>query len=92
MGTDYAASATRQGHGAAVRAVHAANPRPNPRTGVVPAQAQTLLDDFTVSGTPAQVRAGLADWDEVATIVMLGLPPGLPWDQIETTLRAAAPD
>lgn len=79
MGTDYAASATRQGHGAAVRAVRDANPRPRPLTGVLPAQARALLDDFTVSGTPAQVRAGLADWDEVTDIVMLGLPPGLPW-------------
>lgn len=92
MGPDYAASATRQGHGAAVRAVQAANPRPSPLTSTIPAQAQTLLDDFTVSGTPAQVRDALADWDKVADIVMLGLPPGLSWDHIETTLRAAAPD
>lgn len=91
MGTDYAVAATRQGHGAAVRAVQAANPRPNPLTGVVPAEAQSLLDDFSVAGTPTQVRDGLADWDEVADIVMIGLPPGLPWDQIESTLRAAAP-
>lgn len=92
MGTDYAASATRQGHGAAVQVVQAANPRPNPLSGVVPAEAQSLLDDFGVSGTPAQVRTALADWDDVADIVMIGLPPGLPWEQIEATLHAAAPD
>jgi hypothetical protein len=27
----------------------------------------------------------------VADIVVIGLPPGIPWDAIETTLRAAAP-
>jgi alkanesulfonate monooxygenase SsuD/methylene tetrahydromethanopterin reductase-like flavin-dependent oxidoreductase (luciferase family) len=75
-----------------VRAVQAANPRPNPLTGVVPAEAQAMLDDFAVSGTPDQVRAGLAGWDDAADIVMLALPPGLSWEQIETTLRAAAPD
>lgn len=91
MGADYAAAATRQGHGAAVRAVQAANPRPNPFAGVVPAEAQDMLDDFTVYGGPERVRDGVAEWDEVADIVMLGLPPGLPWDQIESTLRAAAP-
>jgi alkanesulfonate monooxygenase SsuD/methylene tetrahydromethanopterin reductase-like flavin-dependent oxidoreductase (luciferase family) len=92
MGADYAGAATRQGHGAAVRAVQAANPRPGPLTCVVPADAQALLDDFTVSGTPDQVRDELAGWDGAADIVMLALPPGLPWEQIETTLRAAAPD
>ncbi|MFC4947152.1 LLM class flavin-dependent oxidoreductase [Pseudonocardia sp. GCM10023141] len=92
MGTDYAAAATRQGHGAAVRAVQAANPRPNPVTGVVPEEANGLLDDFAAHGDPAQVRAALADWDEVADIVMIGLPPGLSWDRIEATLHAAAPD
>lgn len=91
MGDDYAASVTRQGHGAAVRAVREANPRPSPRSGVIPAEAQDLLDELAVSGTPDEVRDALAPWDEVADIVMLGLPPGLAWPQIESTLRAAAP-
>ncbi|GAB3953654.1 LLM class F420-dependent oxidoreductase [Kribbella albertanoniae] len=91
MGSDYAASATRQGHGAAVQAVMAANPRPSVLGGVVPLQAQALLDEFGVWGTPDNVRLALADWDEAADIVMLGLPPGLPWAQIEATLHAAAP-
>jgi alkanesulfonate monooxygenase SsuD/methylene tetrahydromethanopterin reductase-like flavin-dependent oxidoreductase (luciferase family) len=92
MGAEYAASATRQGHGTAVRAVQAANPRPRPRTGTVPPQAQILIDEFTAAGTAAEVRDALAVWDEAADIVMLGLPPGLSWDHIESTLRAAAPD
>lgn len=92
MGTDYATAATRQGYGDAVRAVQAANPRPDPRTGVIPPAAQVLLDEFTASGTAAEVRDTLAGWDEVADIVMLGLPPGLPWELIESTLRAAAPE
>ncbi|WP_232667037.1 LLM class flavin-dependent oxidoreductase [Pseudonocardia sp. TRM90224] len=92
MGTDYAAAATRQGHGAAVQAVLAANPRPHPRNCVVPPEAQELIDEFTASGTEDDVRAALAEWDEVADLVMVGLPPGLCWDDIESTLRAAAPD
>jgi hypothetical protein len=30
-------------------------------------------------------------WDGTVDITMVGLPPGLPWDTIEATLRAAAP-
>ncbi|WP_405060199.1 LLM class flavin-dependent oxidoreductase [Kribbella sp. NBC_01505] len=91
MGTHYSAAVVRQGHGDAVQAIHAANPSPSPFSGIVPERAQALIDELTVSGTPDQVRAGLAAWDEVADIVMFGLPPGLPWHQIEATVRAAAP-
>jgi 5,10-methylenetetrahydromethanopterin reductase len=34
----------------------------------------------------------MACWDGAADIVTILLPPGLPWDNIEATLRAAAPD
>ncbi len=91
MGPAYPAAATRQGHGEAVRAVQAANPRPTPYSCVIPPEAAGLLEDFTTSGTPADVRGALTEWDQAADVVMLGLPPGLSWHQIETTLHAAAP-
>jgi alkanesulfonate monooxygenase SsuD/methylene tetrahydromethanopterin reductase-like flavin-dependent oxidoreductase (luciferase family) len=91
MGDVYARSLTGQGYGDAVRAILDANPHPRPHAGVVPAGAQVVLDELTANGTPRQVRDQLAGWDAAVDLTMLGLPPGLPWDLIETTLRAAAP-
>jgi len=36
-------------------------------------------------------RAQLEGWDAVADIVNVSLPAGVPWEQIEATIRAAAP-
>jgi alkanesulfonate monooxygenase SsuD/methylene tetrahydromethanopterin reductase-like flavin-dependent oxidoreductase (luciferase family) len=80
-----------QGYGAEVQAILAANPRPSPRHGVVPADAQVVLDQLTAHGTAAQVREQLDPWDQAVDIVMVGLPAGLPWPRLEATLRAAAP-
>ena len=91
MGDVYAQSLARQGFDAEVRAVRAANPRPSPRNGRIPAAAQRLLDQLAAGGSPEHVRAQLERWDGVADIVMVGLPPGLPWAALERTLRAAAP-
>ena len=91
MGDVYARSLTGQGYGDAVRAILDANPHPRPDAGVVPAGAQVVVDDLTANGTPLQVRDQLAGWDAAVDLTMIGLPPGLPWDLIETTLRAAAP-
>jgi hypothetical protein len=91
MGDVYAGSLTRHGFGAEVRAVRAANPRPSPRSGRIPAEAEVLLDQLAATGTPDQVRAQLARWDETADVVMVGLAPGMPWPAVEATLRAAAP-
>jgi len=91
MGDLYARSLIRQGYGVEVDAVRAANPRPSPRTGRIPADAEVLLEQLTAVGTPEQVPAQLERWEAVADIVMVGLPPGVPWATIEATLRAAAP-
>ena len=32
-----------------------------------------------------------AEWDKVTDITSVGIPPGLPWANIEATLRAGAP-
>ena len=91
MGDIYARFVADQGYGADVRAILAANPRPSPHQGVVPATAQAVLDQLTAYGTREQVRDQLEPWHKAADIVMIGLPPGLPWPTIEATLHAAAP-
>ncbi len=91
MGDVYAESLARQGYGADVRAIRAANPRPSPRSGRVPDEAGAVMSQLAATGAPDRIRAELERWDDVADVVMIGLPPGIPWPVIETTLRAAAP-
>jgi alkanesulfonate monooxygenase SsuD/methylene tetrahydromethanopterin reductase-like flavin-dependent oxidoreductase (luciferase family) len=91
MGDVYARSMSGQGYGAQVDAIIAANPRPSPRRGTVPAAAQVVLDQLAAYGTGDQVREQLESWDRAADIVTTVLPPGLPWPTIDATLRAAAP-
>jgi hypothetical protein len=91
MGEVYGPIVAGQGYGAAVAAIKAANPRPRPQGGTVPAEARVVLDAFTAYGTPGQVGEQLERWDGVADVTLVGLPPGMAWEAIETTLRAAAP-
>jgi alkanesulfonate monooxygenase SsuD/methylene tetrahydromethanopterin reductase-like flavin-dependent oxidoreductase (luciferase family) len=91
MGDRYARLVSEQGFGAEVEAVRAANPRPSPTRGVVPVEAEILLAELTAYGTAEKVRERLEAWDQVADIVMVGLPAGVPWPMIEATLRAGAP-
>jgi alkanesulfonate monooxygenase SsuD/methylene tetrahydromethanopterin reductase-like flavin-dependent oxidoreductase (luciferase family) len=91
MGDGYAQVVAEQGYRNAVEAIRAANPRPSPAHGIVPADAQVVLDQFTAYGTPDQVRDSLERWHGAVDILMIGLPPNLGWPTIEATLRAAAP-
>jgi alkanesulfonate monooxygenase SsuD/methylene tetrahydromethanopterin reductase-like flavin-dependent oxidoreductase (luciferase family) len=91
MGDIYRRSVSDQGYAAEVRAILAANPRPSPRHGIVPPDAEPLLDQLTAYGTGDQIRQQLMSWDKAADIVTILLPPGLPWPAIEATLLAAAP-
>jgi hypothetical protein len=50
-----------------------------------------VLDQLAAWGTCDQVREQLRHWDRAADIVTILLPPGMPWRNIEATLRAAAP-
>ncbi|GIE61139.1 LLM class F420-dependent oxidoreductase [Actinoplanes octamycinicus] len=50
-----------------------------------------LLDEFTAYGPEKEVRERLADWDALADVTVVVVPPGLPWPRIEATIRAAAP-
>ena len=60
-------------------------------TNTIPDEAQILLDEFAAYGTAATVQEQLERWDAAVDVTMIGLPPGLPWPQIEATIRAAAP-
>jgi alkanesulfonate monooxygenase SsuD/methylene tetrahydromethanopterin reductase-like flavin-dependent oxidoreductase (luciferase family) len=91
MGDVYRRSVSSQGYAAEVGAILAANPRPSPRHGVVPPDAEVVLGQLAAYGTSDQVRRQLARWDQAADIVTILLPPGLPWSGIEATLLAAAP-
>jgi hypothetical protein len=91
MGELYARSMSGQGYAAQVRAIIGANPCPSPRRGTVPPEAQIVLDQLAAYGTCDQVREQLQSWDQAADIVTVLLPPGMPWPNIEATLRAAAP-
>lgn len=91
MGELYARSVAGQGYAAEVQAVIAANPNPSPRRGTVPAGAKVVLDQLAAYGTCQQVREQLRSWDDAADIVAVMLPPGMPWPNVEATLRAAAP-
>ena len=91
MGDVYARSLT--GRATAPRSAPSA-PRtrvPARGAGRVPAEAEAVLDQLAATGTPDQVREQLDRWDDVADVVMIACRPGLPWEAIEATLRAAAP-
>jgi hypothetical protein len=91
MGDVYSRSLSKNGYAAEVAAVRAANPRPRLQDGVIPVEAERMLDDFAPYGTSSQMRERLECWDHAVDIVMVGCAPGIPWHMIETTLCAAAP-
>src|SRR5215813_4913555 len=76
MGTIYRDSLTRQGYGKAVNAVLEANA---PKfAGVVPADAEELLEQLIVYGTPAEARRRLGRWHAAgADLPVLLLRPNL---------------
>jgi alkanesulfonate monooxygenase SsuD/methylene tetrahydromethanopterin reductase-like flavin-dependent oxidoreductase (luciferase family) len=90
MGTLYRQSLARQGFGKEVEAVLAANA---PKfTGRVPADAEALLEELIVFGTPGQARARLARWHAVgAAMPLLLLPPNRAQEEIDFMLNALRP-
>jgi alkanesulfonate monooxygenase SsuD/methylene tetrahydromethanopterin reductase-like flavin-dependent oxidoreductase (luciferase family) len=90
MGTIYRDSLTRQGYGKEVEAVLAANA---PRfAGAVPADAEELLEQLIVYGTPAEARRRLERWyDAGGAMPGLLLRAGLTPEETRRTLEAFAP-
>jgi hypothetical protein len=91
MGDGYPRLVAAQGLGPEVEVVRAANLAAGRAVGTVPEAAQSLLDEFTAYGEPADVQRQLQRWSSAADITTIGLPPGMAWEQIEATLHAAAP-
>jgi alkanesulfonate monooxygenase SsuD/methylene tetrahydromethanopterin reductase-like flavin-dependent oxidoreductase (luciferase family) len=91
MGPLYRQALARQGFAREVEAVVAAN---TPRMlGVVPPEADRLLEELIVFGTPAEARTRLGRWyDAGAHMVSLLLQPNLTPEQIDFTLNAFRDD
>jgi len=90
MGTIYRDSLTRQGYGKEVQAVLAAN-APKFR-GAVPPDAEALLEQLIVYGTPPDARRRLERWYEAgAAFPVLLLPPNLGPDERALTLDTFRP-
>ena len=89
-GTIYRDSLTRQGYGKAVEAVLAANA--SKFTGAVPADAEDLLDQLVVYGTPPEARRRLGRWHEAgADFPVLLLRPNLTPEERALVLEAFRP-
>jgi len=90
MGALYRDSLTRQGYGKAVKAVLAANA---PKfTGVVPADAEELLEQLTIYGTPAEARRRFTYWlDAGVDFPVLLLPPNLTPEERALALETFQP-
>ena len=90
MGAMYRDSLTRQGYGKAVESVVAAN---TPRfAGVVPADAEELLEQLSVYGTPPEARRRLGRWyDAGAALPVLLLRPDLTPEERRLALETFRP-
>ena len=87
MGDVYRTSLMRQGYEAEVTAVIKANEGRKP--AIVPPEAEVLLEQLTIFGTPDEVPAQMAKWvDAGATRPGLLLLPNLTNDQLDFTLSA----
>jgi len=87
MGPFYPRTISRLGFEQEVQAIIAANT--NRGSAVVPPEAERLLDELTVYGTPAEARARLARWQEAgAELPILLLSPNLTTAQMDFTLHA----
>ena len=90
MGTFYRDSLIRQGFEKEVKSVLAANTGKQP--GTVPPDAEALLEELIVYGTPEEARRRLARWHAAgAASVGLLLRPSLPQDELALTLDAFVP-
>jgi alkanesulfonate monooxygenase SsuD/methylene tetrahydromethanopterin reductase-like flavin-dependent oxidoreductase (luciferase family) len=90
MGAIYRDSLKRQGYGKEVDAVLAAN---SPKfAGAVPGDAEELLEQLIVFGTPAEARRRLARWHAAGAVMpVLLLRPNLAPDEVAFTLEALRP-
>jgi len=86
MGPFYAASLRRQGFAREVDAVLAANTGRGPC--VVPLEADVLLEQLTVFGTPDEARDRLAEWRSCGAAPTVMLRPDLAAEQVRFELES----
>ena len=79
MGDVYGRFQSEHGYAHEMGALRAANLRPTLRGGVVPEEAQNVLEGLTAYGSRREVREQLECWDDAVDIVTLTCPPGLEW-------------
>lgn len=90
MGPLYRKALARQGFAREVQAVVEANPKRG--SAVVPPEAETLLDQLTIYGTPEQACAQLERWYEAgADMPILMFRPELTAEQLTFELNALHP-
>ena len=91
MGPIYQNTLVRLGYKREVEAVLAANAGQKP--ALVPPEAENLLEQLTIYGTPEQARTQLAGWYEAgADMLGLVLGPNLSHEAIDFTLEAFRPE
>jgi len=87
MGPIYRNALARWGFAREVEAVLEANPGRNP--AIVPPEAEVLLEQLTLYGTPKQVREQLTRWYKAgAAMPGLVLAPNLSREELDFTLQA----
>jgi alkanesulfonate monooxygenase SsuD/methylene tetrahydromethanopterin reductase-like flavin-dependent oxidoreductase (luciferase family) len=91
MGDVYGRFLSEHGYAAEMEALRGANLRPTLRGGVVPPEAQNMLEGLAAYGSCREVRDQLERWDQAADIVTLVCPPAVDWQVLEATLEAGAP-
>jgi alkanesulfonate monooxygenase SsuD/methylene tetrahydromethanopterin reductase-like flavin-dependent oxidoreductase (luciferase family) len=90
MGPVYRNALSRFGYAAEVESVLAANAGREP--ALVPSDAETLLDQLTLYGTPREVRDKVGLWHAAgAAVPSLMINPRLNLDEIRYTLEALRP-
>jgi alkanesulfonate monooxygenase SsuD/methylene tetrahydromethanopterin reductase-like flavin-dependent oxidoreductase (luciferase family) len=90
MGAIYREGLTRLGFGKEVEAIVSANTPKH--TGVVPPDADALLEEVIVFGTPEAARRRLARWYEAgAEMPVLLFPPHMTPEQMSLSLQAFRP-
>jgi alkanesulfonate monooxygenase SsuD/methylene tetrahydromethanopterin reductase-like flavin-dependent oxidoreductase (luciferase family) len=62
------------------------------KTSIVPPEAEVLLDQLTLYGTPEEVRSKLPSWYAAgSTMPCLMLNPNLDLEEISTSVKAIRP-
>lgn len=90
MGPIYRNTLKRLGYENEVAAIVTANESRKPE--IVPPEANSLLEQLTIYGTPAQARARLSKWYQAgATMPGLVLAPNMTFNEIEYLLQALRP-